>query len=51
MLPSEYNVVRFIYIGTDTHTLIIDREIPPRRMGTRGRPRAVETQAVSEDQP
>ena len=25
--------------------------MPPSRMGTRGRPRAVETQAVNEDQP
>ena len=25
--------------------------MPPRRMGTRGRPRDVEAQAVNEDQP
>ena len=34
-----------------TYTLITIKEIPPRRMGTRGRPRAVEAQAKYEDQP
>ena len=46
-----YNLVRFVYIGTDTHTPIIVSEMPPHRMGTRGRPRVVEAQAEDENQP
>ena len=42
--------MRFIYIGTGTHHDHV-REMPARRMGTRGRPRAVEAQDVNEDQP
>ena len=43
--------MHFIYIGIDTHTLITVRGILPRRMGTRGRPRAIEAQAMNEDRP
>ena len=39
------------FIQEQAHTSITVRDMPPRRMGTRGRPRAVEAQAANDDQP
>ena len=38
-------------MGSHTHTRIINRDLSPRRMDTRGQSGATEAQAGNEDQP